>query len=130
MDVSEFLSRDRFAGLLGIELTEASEGKASAKLEIGDQHLNAMDNVQGGAIFSLADLAFAAASNSHGTIAVGINASISFIKAVNKGTLYAEASEVSRNAKIAVYLINITDSEGELIACFQGMVYRKKESWG
>src|SRR5512133_1509842 len=121
MDVREFLSRDRFAGLLGVELTEASDGKARAKLEIGDKHLNAMNNVQGGAIFSLADLAFAAASNSHGTIAVGINASISFMKAARKGTLYAEASEVSRNEKIAVYLINITDSEGELIACFQGM---------
>jgi acyl-CoA thioesterase len=129
MDVKEFLSKDRFAALLGIELLEASNGKAKAKLDIKEEHLNALDIAQGGAIFSLADLTFAAAANSHGNIAVAINANISFLKAAGKGTLYAEAFEISRNYRIATYTINITNTQGDLIACFQGMVYRKKETF-
>ena len=129
MDVKEFLSRDRFAELLGIELLEAANGKAKAKLDIKEKHLNALDFAQGGAIFTLADFTFAAASNSHGNIAVAINANISFLKAAGKGTLYAEAFEISRNNSIATYTINITNAQKELIACFQGMVYRKKETF-
>jgi len=128
MDIKEFLKNDRFAAFLGIELLEAVDGMAKAKLEIKEEHLNMISIAHGGAIFSLADYTFAAASNSHGNIAVAINASISFIKAAGKGTLIAEAFEVSRNHKLATYNINITNSAKELIASFQGMVYRKKDS--
>jgi len=124
----EFMAKDRFAALLGIELLEASNGKAKAKLDITDRHLNAVNIVQGGAIFSLADLTLAAASNSYGNTAVAINANISFLKATGKGTLYAEASEISRTNRIASYTIHITNDGGELVACFQGMVYIKKET--
>ena len=48
------------------------------------------------------------------------------MKAVGEGTLTAEAREVSRNPKLASYTITITDDSGDLIATFQGMVYRKK----
>ena len=127
MDIKEFLEKDKFAALLGIELLEASNGSAKTKLDIKDKHLNAMNTVHGGAIFSLADLTLAAAANSYGTVAVAINANISFLKAAINGTLYAEAIEISKNNKIAYYNINITNSQGDLISCFQGMVYFKKE---
>lgn len=129
MDVKEFLEKDQFAALLGIELLEAANGCAKTKLEIRDKHLNAMDMVHGGAIFSLADLTLAAASNSYGKVAVAINVAISFSKAVQKGTLYAEAKELSRNRKIACYTITITNSDDELIASAQGMVYFKKDQF-
>jgi acyl-CoA thioesterase len=123
----KFSKKDKFADFVGIELLEASEGRARASMEIRDHHLNAVGIVHGAAIFSLADLVFAMASNSHGTVAVAINASISFLKAVSDGVLYAEAVEVSRNPKIATYSIQVTDRKDELIATFQGMVYRKKD---
>ncbi len=126
-NVRNFLKNDRFAELCGIELLELSQGRARAKLDVKDYHLNGANIAHGGAIFSLADLAFAAASNSHGTIAVAINASISFLKAVCGGTLYADAREVSLNPKIASYTIDVTNEAGETIAIFQGMVYRKKD---
>jgi acyl-CoA thioesterase len=129
MDVKEFISKDRYASWLGIELIEAGNGKAKAKLEINEIHLNALGIAHGGAIFSLADLTFAAASNSHGNIAVAIEANIYYLKSAKKGTLYAEAFETSKNDKIATYTINITNEQGELIASFQGMVYRKKETF-
>ncbi len=88
--------------------------------------MNSHKTVHGGAIFTLADLAFAVASNSHGTIAASINANISYIKAATTGTLIAEAKEVAINPKLATYTIHVTDDAGDIIAIFQGMVYRKK----
>ena len=97
-------------------------------MKIEPYHFNAAGTVHGGAIFTLADFAFAVASNSHGTLAMGINTSVSFVKAALKGTLYAEATEQSRNPKLASYSVMITDDDGDVVAIFQGMVYRKKES--
>jgi acyl-CoA thioesterase len=123
----EFCRKDRFADAVGIELLEVSEGSARAKMEIKDHHLNAVNIVHGAAIFALADLVFAMASNSHGNVAVAVNASISYLKAASGGTLFAEATEISRNAKLASYTIRVTDESDDLIAIFQGMVYRKKD---
>ena len=125
--IKTFFKQDKFAEHVGIELLAVSEGCARASLEIKPHHLNAVGIVHGAAIFSLADLVFAMASNSHGTVAVAVNANISFMKAVSSGRLFAEATEVSRNAKLASYTIRITDEQEQLIALFQGMVYRKKD---
>ncbi len=122
-----FIKNDKFAEYVGIELLEVTKGKAKAKMEIKNHHLNAINTVHGGAVFALADLVFAVASNSHGTIAMGINVSISYLKAIKEGFLYAEAKEVSKNPKLASYQVQITDAVGDLVAIFQGMVYRKKE---
>jgi len=124
--IKKFFKNDKFAEYVGIELLEVSKGRAKAKMEIKNHHLNGLKSVQGGAIFTLADLVFAAASNSHGTVAVSINANISYLKAVATGTLIAEAREISRNPKLATYTIHITNENGDIIAIFQGMVYRKK----
>ena len=123
-----FMKNDKFAEYVGIELLEVAKGKAKAKMEIKNHHLNAVKTVHGGAVFALADLVFAVASNSHGTIAMGINVSISYLKAVKEGVLFAEAKEVSINPKLATYNIHVTDGSDEPVAVFQGMVYRKKDS--
>jgi acyl-CoA thioesterase len=122
-----FFEEDNFSNYVGVELLEVSEGRAKAKMDIEKHHLNSFGIVHGGAIFALADLVFALASNSHGNISVAINVNISYIKAATGGTLYAEGQEVSINPKLASYAINITDDNNELIAIFQGMVYRKKD---
>ena len=124
--IKEFSENDRFAKQIGIELVEVSKGRAKAKMKITDIHLNAVNTVHGGAIFSLADYAFAIAANTHGNISVALNVNISFLKAVSKGTLFAEAEEVSINPKIATYNIRVLNEHNELIATFQGMAYRKE----
>ena len=60
-DIKRFIKKDKFCMFIGIELTEVSEGHAKAKMDIKEHHLNGVGIVQGGAIFTLADLAFAAA---------------------------------------------------------------------
>jgi len=126
--LSGFFQRDAFVKHCGIELVSFAPGRAMARMLVQPWHLNAVGIVQGGAIFTLADYAFAVASNSHGTIAVGINVSITYMKSANAGTLTAEAQEVALNPKLASYTVNVTDEGHSLIAIFQGLVYRKQQA--
>ena len=120
--------KDRFAKLSGIQLVEASPGYAKASMEILDKHMNSVGVLHGGAIFSLADFTFAVASNSHGKLALAINAEISYFKAISAGILTATSREISLHNKLATYLIDIVDEQEELIANFKGTVYRKSET--
>ena len=123
-----FRDNDQFAQHCGIELAEAEGGNSKALMEVRKYHLNGVGTVHGGAMFTLADFAFAAACNSHGTVAVAINCSISYVKAVSSGTLTADARETSLGGRIATYAIDVTNEKGDLLAIFQGMAYRKKET--
>lgn len=127
--IKEIFAQDRYAALTGVEIVAADKGYCKAKLEIEDRHLNGANVVQGGAIFTLADLAFAVASNSHGQLALAININISFLKGKSSGTLYAEATEVDRPKRLGAYDVLITDEKNEIIARFNGMVYRKNEKF-
>ena len=121
------LRKDQFAARNNIELIEVRPGFARALMTVQPHHLNGVGTVQGGAIFTLADFAFAAASNSHGTVALAVNVSISFLKAARDGQLQAEAREISCNPKLGSYTVEVKNSGGELIAIFQGMAYRKPD---
>jgi acyl-CoA thioesterase len=126
--IQAYFQRDRMAALLGIETLEFSKGYARTRMVVRDEHLNGLDIVHGAAIFALADFTFAVASNSHGTVAVAIHADISFVKAIQSGTLYAEATETSLSPKISTYDIPVTDETGATVALFHGMTYRKKDT--
>ena len=125
--IDESFRSDQFVNHCGIELVSRQPGQAVARMTVQPLHLNALGIVQGGAIFTLADFAFAVASNGHGTAAVGINVSITYVKATTSGTLMAEAREVSLNPKLGSYTVNVTDATGALVAIFQGLAYRKKQ---
>jgi acyl-CoA thioesterase len=129
-DLDRFVAQDAFARSIGVEAPEYGDGRAIARLTIGPRHLNSAGTLHGGAIFTLADVAFAAASNSHGTLAVSIDASISYFVAIRSGVVTAEAREISRNAKLATYQIDVTDDAKRLIASFRGTVYRKSAAIG
>ncbi len=123
--IFQMMQKDRFAKYNQIELLEVGEGTAKAQMVITENHLNGVGTVQGGALFTLADLVFAAASNSRGKIAVGLNADISFIKAVSSGILTATASEVDLKRTVGIYRVEIRNEENALIATFQSTAYRK-----
>lgn len=126
-DLKQYFSKDLFAQHVGIELVDAGDGRARAKLSVADHHLNGVRGIHGGAIFTLADLAFAAAANSRGRVAVAISCSIQFINAAAGTVIYADAREISRNKRLASYTVTVTDESGTIISLFQGMAYRKKD---
>jgi acyl-CoA thioesterase len=125
--IKHHFENDRFAASSGMRLVELRPGLAKTALKIEDRHLNSVGIVQGGAIFTLADLAFAMACNSAGRVAVAVNTNLSFLKATRSGNLYAEAKEVSRSRKISTCTVQVTNDAGELVALFQGTAYIKDE---
>jgi acyl-CoA thioesterase len=126
-DLKRCFQRDQFAARSNIELLTVGPGHATAKMTLHPHHLNGLGTVHGGAIFTLADFTFAVACNAHGTVAVALEASIVFMKAATTGTLWAEAREKSKNFKVGLYVVEVKDDAGDLVAQFQGVAYRKKD---
>lgn len=124
-DIFALLDKDYFAKENGIVLKEVGKGTAIAEMVIEERHLNGAGVVQGGALFTLADLCFAAAANSYGDLAVSLDASINYIKGISSGTLTAIATEVYRRRTVALYKIEIVNENNELIAVFQSTAYIK-----
>lgn len=126
MTPQEFFKNDHFAGKVGVELIEVKEGYSKARLVITEEHLNAGHRTQGGALFTLADLALAAAANSHGALALSLSSSITFLRGSGPGdTLYAEARERYVGRTTGYYQIDVTNQEGKLIATFESSVFKK-----
>lgn len=125
--LSEMLSKDRFAQHNGIKLVSVKEGEAVAEMLVSENHLNGVDIIQGGALFTLADYAFAAASNSRGRVAIASNASISFFKGISSGKLTAKASELNSGKTLSTFVVDITDEKGMRIALFTGTAFQKEE---
>lgn len=86
MTPQEFFKKDLFAEQTGVELLEVREGYSKARLVITENHLNAGRRTQGGAIFTLADLALAAAANSHGALAFSLSSNITFCAPADRVT--------------------------------------------
>jgi acyl-CoA thioesterase len=126
-ELRSFFGGDRFAARNGIELLEVEEGRAVARLIVSGEHLNAAGVVQGGAVFTLADFAFAAASNSRGNVALAIEAHVTFLRAVRAGVLRAEAREESGSRRLSTCTVRVTDEKGELVALFTGTAFRKDD---
>src|SRR5665648_808066 len=126
-DIMSYFENDRFAAYVGIKLVEVKPGYAKAVMEVKEKHLNALNIVQGGVLFTLADFAFAAASNCYGQVSLGINANISYFESTKGKILVAEAKEISANKKIASYNVDICGEDKVLVARFTGMAYRKKD---
>ncbi len=125
-DIAAFFERDRFARENGIRVLEARLGFARTQMTVEPRHLNSVGIVQGGALFTLADLAFAVASNSHGVVAVACQADMTFFKAIQTGaTLTATAEEIARTRKLSTCLIRVTDETGNLVGLFKGVAYIK-----
>lgn len=126
MTIQEFLQGDQFAILAGVTLLAVGNGYAKACMEVRPEHLNGGGVCQGGALFTLADLAFAAATNSHARLTFSIDSTIHFFRSVSSGMLYAEAKEVFNHKRLAHCEVQITTASGDLIATFNGTGYRKE----
>ncbi len=126
MNFIEFFKGDRFAVGAGCELLEVGEGHARARMLITENHLNGGNVCQGGAIFTLADLAFAAAVNSHRVLTFSTTSNITFLRSVAQGYLYAEATETVDHPRMPYGEVRVTDEEGRLVAVFTSSGYRKQ----
>ena len=123
-------ANDWFSQWLGIELLEIGTGTCKLKMTVRKEMLNGFGIAHGGITYSLADSAFAFASNSQGKKAVSIETSINHVVALEEGDIIiAEATEETLKTKIAVYRIIVKKEGGDEVAVFKGMVYRTSENW-
>lgn len=122
--VIELVERDPFARFLGAEILKIRPGCARVKIQLKQDHLNFLGMVHGGVIFSLADIAFSAASNSFGTKAAALSVCIDFLAAAGTSdVLTAEVELVARAGKTGNYAMRVLDSDGKVIALCRGWVY-------
>ena len=127
MDIKEILNQtDHFAKNNGCQSTEVDEQHAIAEMTVTNAHLNGGQVCQGGALFTLADLAIAALMNHQGQLTFGISNNIMFVASAHEGdTLRAEATFVTNHHKIPSVEVRVTNQHGDLICHVTGMGYRK-----
>ncbi len=116
---------DYFGEELGVILVEAKDGYAKVNMKVEKRHTNALGFTHGGAIFSLADYAFAHACNYGDNVAVAAQVSINFLKpSVEGDALTAEATRVSDGKTMGLYQVTVRKEE-KIIALFQGLAFKK-----
>ena len=126
-ELRALFARDRFATLLGIELTHIDYGTATACVTIDERHLNGGDVAHGGVLFTLADFAMAAAANASGKLAFSVNAGMQFLVSARKGeTLTAVAREIYMHKTLCHYTVEVRNEQNLLIATLNGTCYRKE----
>ncbi len=122
--VFRLAAADAFTRATGIVCVRGGLGQAEVRLTLRPEHINFNGTCHGGVVFALADTAFGLASNSHGVVAAGIDAHITYQQAAREGeTLTASALEVSRSRKLAVYRVDVTREDGRPVSSFTGTVY-------
>lgn len=125
-DLAKNLGHDRFAELVGMKLIKVEPGYAVARMDITEKHMNGINIVQGGVIFTLADYAFAAASNTAENITLGLQTSMSFFRSPQGNFMTAEAKAITVNKKISGYTVDVFDENQDLIAQMTAVGYIKK----
>jgi acyl-CoA thioesterase len=127
-ELADHLKNDRFADSIGIERVLCDDGTWTARLTVAERHLNGLNVAQGGALFTLADYAFALASNSDGRTSTGLQTTMAYIAPAQLGEiLIARIREVSRRKTISIYEIEIrNEPTDQLIALFTGTAFRIK----
>jgi acyl-CoA thioesterase len=126
----QMYSLDSFSKWLGIEIISISPGHCIASCTIRPDMLNGFKICHGGVTFSIADSAFAFASNSHGIQSVSIETSILHTKAVSEGdVITAIATEKNLTNKLGIYEVILTNQDHVIVAIFKGTVFRTGREW-
>lgn len=116
-EVRQFLAKDAFAfQVCGITIDEVGDGAAKASMKLKPMHLNANGVAQGGAIFTLVDICFAAAANTGEVMTVAQNSDIHYLRPGTGSCLYAEAQRVYEGRTTALYRVDVYDDKRRLTA--------------
>ena len=127
-EIREFFSHDRYAtATTGIEILEAQDGYAKVGLAIHEGHMNAGSRVMGAVYYTMADFAFAVASNpdaGDAPITFTLSSQINFLTSAKGKYLTAEARAVRKDRRTSFYAAEIRDELGTLIATVSSNGFR------
>ena len=108
----------------GMTLDAIGDGTATCSMTLTQRHRNANGGVMGGAIFTLADFAFAVAVNNVHRPTVAQQVSINYLSAPKGERLIAQAHRRKDGRNTCVYIVDVTDDTGRDIAQFVGTGYK------
>ena len=123
-DAREYFSKDRFATENGIVLDELDDEHAVTSLRLEARHRNAFGGVMGGAIFTLADFAFAALTNGRGKVTVAQQVSINYLSPCKGAKIVATARYKKDGRSSCVVNVDVVDDTGREIAQFVGTGFK------
>lgn len=115
-EVRERFANDKYATSNGAVIEEIGDGYAKVSMEIDEHHYNAAGGIMGGAIFTLADFAFAVAANWQGKTALSQTAQITYLGKVKGKKMIAQARQVKDGRTMCYYMVEVTDELGSQIA--------------
>ena len=128
--VRMMMEKDAYSNWLGISIDTIDFGTCSLSCTVTETMLNGFGIAHGGITYALSDSALAFASNSHGQQCVSIETSIAHIKSVLPGDrLTAVCTEIQKGKTIARYAVDVFNSENQLVARFNGTVFRTEKAW-
>ncbi len=123
-ELTAFFAEDQWAARGGCRILEGSAGHSVVEMPLGDIHRNAMGNVMGGAIFTLADFALAIACNVGSKPTVAVSNTIEFLNIPKGSVLTAICEEDKSGRKLGFYTVDITDDTELPIARMVATCYR------
>ncbi len=124
-EIREFFSHDLYAYDTGAYIEEVADRYAKVSLLLNERHKNAVGGVMGGVYFTLADFAFAVASNWQKAGTVSLNSDISFIGVPKTEKIYAETELVKDGRSVCTYIVKVTDSEMNPLAAVKIVGFHK-----
>lgn len=124
-EIVKLFEKDRFATDNGAVIDEVDDYYAKCSLKIEARHKNAMGAVMGGVYFTLADFAFAVASNWKEVGTVSLNSEIAYLGAAKGEELTAEAVCVKNGRTTSYYRIDVKDNLGNLAAVVNTTGYKR-----
>jgi acyl-CoA thioesterase len=123
--VAGMRTRDQFSAWLGVDVVTLAPGTCTVRMVVRPEMLNGFDVCHGGVTFSLADTAFAFASNTHGRLSMSVENCISYLGPVAAGdVLTAIAREEDAGPRLARYHVTVRKQDDTKVAIFHGTVYR------
>ncbi|APM37906.1 PaaI family thioesterase [Clostridium kluyveri] len=106
-----------FATDIGVKILEIREGYACGELLIKKVHINPINAVHGGVIFTFADMVGASSTAFCENRVATLNGTINFLNAaIGVEKLIAEASVIKHGKNTMVVNVNITDEKETFIA--------------
>ncbi len=123
-EVREHFKNDRFATNAGMVVDDFGEDWSLCSVALTDDHKNAYGGVMGGAIFTLADLAFAVCANNIHALSVAQQISINYLSSPKGSKLLAKAQCIKTGRTTSVINVNVSDDTGRDVALFTGTAFK------
>ena len=123
-EVREYFKNDKFATNAGMQVESFSDEEVICSVELTDDHRNANGGIMGGAIFTLADLAFAVLVNNIHKPSVAAQVSINYLSGAKGKMLYAKSSCIKTGRSTTVASVDVYDELGTKVALFTGTAFK------